>query len=819
MTTATLNIPIDAAVARLRQAGRVVERQGILWRVSAPGAEATIQSADEVRALALTLGESAKPIEPPPAQWGPQSLPIAVIRRDGGTQARVGLNEDVVQEYAEAMRDQRWDWATLKRPLVYHDGESGDYWLADGFHRIEAAQRANLTDYRVEVLRGDKRAAQLHAARANADHGLRRSRQDVQRAIELLLRDAEWAKWSDREIARHVHCAHATVGATRRQLESAGQIVHLSERQGADGKSYSTAGIAAANQARAALPQETANTPPYSVAQAFPLALRKRAELLGASVGSSFDITHQRALVSLPGDTPRWMGLAELTAWCDAREQTTTSAEVSAIPPDIAAAAQNLALTIEVRGDRLLLYWPDEADQLDQMDPLTPDLAREWLQTEAPGAAQNRAEALGWDQRVSSDGTRAWYRLTADGRETAAYAVAALAAGDALRIAYGETAPAAIPPGLSPEAVAHRAVVTASNDLESRGWTVRRIAGDDVFRLTIGADQYETSGAGVVTASLLLAARDYATPDDLMAAVNAIGDEAPAAATDAPFWQSMSEHHPTAHHWTRTGQYSYRAACGMTTQRPPSGSTDAGQCSSCARVLASAEAMPTTTRACECGKPAIAQRNIGGISGWRCQGCASDEEQEDLHEQLGDQYLGWDATGDGAGVHHIRWADGSGGDYSYEDALSMLHSSAMQLRRQAAAAKAQPLEAPIEPRAAAVAWLAKMRTMLATCSPHAMFRLSEMQTAVAHIDALLATPAADVHTTIRAITERVVEAETWLGHDLSAPHLPAVLRQCRKQLDGLADDPAISTEAYDMLSARLGDCQAQLVESESEVAG
>lgn len=216
--------------------------------------------------LTPALSEQAAPAEPA-AQWGPRELLIHHIRRDGGTQARVGLNEDVVQEYAEAMRDGRWDWASIRRPLVYSDGGS-DYWLADGFHRIEAAQRVGRGTYQVEVLKGDKRAAQLHAARANADHGLRRSRQDVQRAIELLLRDEEWARWSDREIARHVHCAHATVGTARRHLEATGQIVQSTDRQGADGRVTKTAGIAAANQTRAVDKAPTLSTDDEHIAAA-----------------------------------------------------------------------------------------------------------------------------------------------------------------------------------------------------------------------------------------------------------------------------------------------------------------------------------------------------------------------------------------------------------------------------------------------------------------------------------------------------------------------------------------------------------------------
>jgi hypothetical protein len=37
---------------------------------------------------------------------------------------------------------------------------------------------------------------------ANGEHGLPRTNADKRRAVELLLADAEWSQWSDREIAR-----------------------------------------------------------------------------------------------------------------------------------------------------------------------------------------------------------------------------------------------------------------------------------------------------------------------------------------------------------------------------------------------------------------------------------------------------------------------------------------------------------------------------------------------------------------------------------------------------------------------------------------
>lgn len=51
------------------------------------------------------------------------------------------------------------------------------------------------------------------------------------------------------------------------------------------------------------------------------------------------------------------------------------------------------------------------------------------------------------------------------------------------------------------------------------------------------------------------------------------------------FWQAMSPNHPTAHLWTRTGMNEHHAACGMVTQRAPSGSTtDRGHCVKCTQA-------------------------------------------------------------------------------------------------------------------------------------------------------------------------------------------------------------------------------------------
>jgi hypothetical protein len=65
---------------------------------------------------------------------------------------------------------------------------------------------------------GTRRDAILHAAGANADHGLRRSNDDKRRAVQMLLQDEEWGRWSDREIARRCKVSHPLAAKLRAEL-------------------------------------------------------------------------------------------------------------------------------------------------------------------------------------------------------------------------------------------------------------------------------------------------------------------------------------------------------------------------------------------------------------------------------------------------------------------------------------------------------------------------------------------------------------------------------------------------------------------------
>ena len=124
-------------------------------------------------------------------------LDLDLIRLDGGTQCRADSTEAMAEEYAEAMKE----GAVFPAVTVFRDG--ADYWLADGFTRVEAARRVGLARISAEVREGTRRDAVLYAVGANATHGMRRTNADKRAAIARLLDDPEWSRWSDREIGRN----------------------------------------------------------------------------------------------------------------------------------------------------------------------------------------------------------------------------------------------------------------------------------------------------------------------------------------------------------------------------------------------------------------------------------------------------------------------------------------------------------------------------------------------------------------------------------------------------------------------------------------
>lgn len=138
-------------------------------------------------------------------------IELKSIRIDGGTQPRASINEDVVADYAIKMED----GAIFPPVVVFFDGV--DTWLADGFHRFHAANKAHRKHIEAEMKRGTKRDAILYSVGANTAHGLRRTNEDKRRAVMTLIKDAEWSvTMTDAQIAERCGVGRQYVNELRR---------------------------------------------------------------------------------------------------------------------------------------------------------------------------------------------------------------------------------------------------------------------------------------------------------------------------------------------------------------------------------------------------------------------------------------------------------------------------------------------------------------------------------------------------------------------------------------------------------------------------
>lgn len=172
-------------------------------------------------------------------------LHIDHIRRDGGTQMRVSLNEDATASYAE-----RIEAGDEFPPIVVFD-DNGSNWLADGFHRVDAHARlrskyigteheARWSHVRCDVRSGTLEDAKRYAISANKTNGLRRTNADKAVAVRAALEHPALKGMSDRAIANEVG-----VSAEMIRQHRAGQVPTVgtcdpkpAARRGKDGKSY-----------------------------------------------------------------------------------------------------------------------------------------------------------------------------------------------------------------------------------------------------------------------------------------------------------------------------------------------------------------------------------------------------------------------------------------------------------------------------------------------------------------------------------------------------------------------------------------------------
>jgi hypothetical protein len=147
-----------------------------------------------------------------------QQLAITAIRMDGGTQPRAAIDPEVVSAYAEAMQS----GAAFPPVEVFFDGT--DYWLGDGFHRVNGGITAGLATILCNIRPGTLEDAQWFSYSANQTNGLYRKNEDKQRAVEAALRHPKSAGLSDEQIGKHIGCSGEWVRRIRHRLTSSNQL-------------------------------------------------------------------------------------------------------------------------------------------------------------------------------------------------------------------------------------------------------------------------------------------------------------------------------------------------------------------------------------------------------------------------------------------------------------------------------------------------------------------------------------------------------------------------------------------------------------------
>lgn len=145
-----------------------------------------------------------------------KKLLIDVLDLKADTQSRVALCKETIAEYAKAVL------AGVELPPIDVFFDGSDYYIGDGWHRAFAWLDAKIANIPVIMHNGGQRDALLFAAGANKTHGLNRTNADKRRAVEIMLRDAEWAEWSNVRIAEHCGVGDMLVADVRRQVPESG---------------------------------------------------------------------------------------------------------------------------------------------------------------------------------------------------------------------------------------------------------------------------------------------------------------------------------------------------------------------------------------------------------------------------------------------------------------------------------------------------------------------------------------------------------------------------------------------------------------------
>lgn len=164
-------------------------------------------------------------------------IEIKKISKNTKTQSRAEINQDVVSEYAEILKKGK-----LPAIKLFRDKEN--YYIADGWHRYEAAKRIGAKMIEAEFETGTLRDAIYYSISSNLDHGLRRTNSDKRKSVSMLLEDKKWAQMSNLQVCEKAGVSLGLVKIIKSELKnSLGYIAKSNLITGKDGRTTNTAKI------------------------------------------------------------------------------------------------------------------------------------------------------------------------------------------------------------------------------------------------------------------------------------------------------------------------------------------------------------------------------------------------------------------------------------------------------------------------------------------------------------------------------------------------------------------------------------------------
>lgn len=147
-----------------------------------------------------------------------------LLRTDGGTQYRDGIDEETMCDYLDAMKD----GAVFPPIETVFDGQH--HWVVDGFHRLAAHYRRGSPSIKVSCIHGTLEEARLIALAANTQHGLRRDAKTKRRVVEEAIQHPAFREESNYAIAKFCGVSQPFVAAMRNPEAKERQVANNERR-------------------------------------------------------------------------------------------------------------------------------------------------------------------------------------------------------------------------------------------------------------------------------------------------------------------------------------------------------------------------------------------------------------------------------------------------------------------------------------------------------------------------------------------------------------------------------------------------------------